>query len=1101
MLTDFGMARVLVPNPFPRSYDEMSKTISDPFTNSLDDEMTWAVAKCVVYAAELREFYLRKLQFERAILLSRLSDARRTLSLVRERFGLSLWLLDAELLLAESEGGLSKNRDHLDEITPQDAPWYVKLFTDFSSQRVERENSYAGYARAIDSFFAQLADEGVDAALAHVRFQALYPSLRGTHHLAFVLFRNGIAPIIDQYLGTVRVLQHIAAEAPHLLSSASMRLAVHTLADHLDEDPGPAMLRQLIQPARERQPSYDELAWMTAVEAYTEGRYAACLQNTVGLLVKTPESFDLYELHVLATLHASADLVNPFVSESPAAEILDEAHRFLARDAGAVAACEALRNASLRLDQLRIGPPILAMTDRLYAPVAPHGERRTHLYATFATPRFSHTWEGSDEKTSFLARFSAAYPSNTTAALFSAVVAGTDIPATVHPLRAASYRAKALTRKRAYAEAASVYRELLPECEAIPPARANVTRDLFDALRADNRVDDCAHLVTEAFLSRPNDLWLFPIRELFDEIERSHRQPPSDNIARPVLAYILYGRSTDSMQVRRVFAAYDQFLAALHVERPTQLQDLDVALSHDQLTFFLRYVCAPHIIDSSVVFGSTSEMEAERIGVCQWLLSRDPANAETYGAEIAKLTRDAALRRARRHVDQSKIYVDVAGLKRSLDGVFYERVNRFFAYSMIPSTRRTSVALQAVSKHHDVVIVVVDSAYTQFTVLLNDLRDRYVSNNAYGLDSYLSIRIRHGTLSGQIRSSFEREALITTRNSEGQYGDNAVWTDRVFAGLGVAEPANAAMARFSQRVDEIIAIVKDAWIQIKGPAKPDGLFDFEFTPNQMLRLFERLTKTRESAVFVDGIIEELQKRTEANARLVKTRLEQDMASDLLRALDDLSADVSAIDQSIQHSPFADAVARCRTNVSNAVASIAAWFDASSKDKPPDFSLQLLCETAVAQVHNCFPQTAFSPTIEVRVAGECLGKVFVGCSDMMFILLENIVKHAGVSAATSSITLSETGARLQLTVRNILSPHVLARATQDAASITAVTPRSGLDSVRREGGTGYQKLHKILRYDLGCGEDYDVRALVAHGVFVVEVMLPKVALFGDTAESL
>jgi len=39
----------------------------------------------------------------------------------------------------------------------------------------------------------------------------------------------------------------------------------------------------------------------------------------------------------------------------------------------------------------------------------------------------------------------------------------------------------------------------------------------------------------------------------------------------------------------------------------------------------------------------------------------------------------------------------------------------------------------------------------------------------HGLDAYLSLRIRHGTLSGHLRGPVEREHLVIRRDAAGRY--------------------------------------------------------------------------------------------------------------------------------------------------------------------------------------------------------------------------------------------------------------------------------------------------------------------------------------------
>src|ERR1019366_10442620 len=77
-------------------------------------------------------------------------------------------------------------------------------------------------------------------------------------------------------------------------------------------------------------------------------------------------------------------------------------------------------------------------------------------------------------------------------------------------------------------------------------------------------------------------------------------------------------------------------------------------------------------------------------------------------------------------------------------------------------------------------VVVSPETTSLFTKIFNELKAKFISSNEYGLDSYLSVWIRHGTLAGQIRSVFERQHLITRRDATGnRYHRNEYWINRL----------------------------------------------------------------------------------------------------------------------------------------------------------------------------------------------------------------------------------------------------------------------------------------------------------------------------------
>ncbi len=100
-------------------------------------------------------------------------------------------------------------------------------------------------------------------------------------------------------------------------------------------------------------------------------------------------------------------------------------------------------------------------------------------------------------------------------------------------------------------------------------------------------------------------------------------------------------------------------------------------------------------------------------------------------------------------------------------------------------------------------------------------------STTHGLDCYLSMRVRHGTLSGQLRSPLEEQHLITQRESGSQeYKPNEYWPNR----LPEVSPERRSkveerLSTFSKSYDDFIDRIANKLIQIRSKDKPEGLFD------------------------------------------------------------------------------------------------------------------------------------------------------------------------------------------------------------------------------------------------------------------------------------
>src|SRR5262249_8674965 len=149
-----------------------------------------------------------------------------------------------------------------------------------------------------------------------------------------------------------------------------------------------------------------------------------------------------------------------------------------------------------------------------------------------------------------------------------------------------------------------------------------------------------------------------------------------------------------------------------------------------------------------------------------------PDRRSEFATEIAHLRRAAAMRELSTRSSQTKIFVDTEKITESLSDAFKDRVGRCLAYTqqLTQNLRRSlkSVGID-LAKIGRAPVLYIDSSFEMFRDIFKDLTYEFISSNEWGLDSNLSQRIRHGTLSGKIRELFERRNLITLKDAAGNY--------------------------------------------------------------------------------------------------------------------------------------------------------------------------------------------------------------------------------------------------------------------------------------------------------------------------------------------
>ena len=1070
--------------PFPNTHTRISTKATTLFSESAAKELIWTTEVLCRFAQEINSFLTTKRLFDQALLRCEFPTAQFALDEIQRNFGQSLWLINSRLLLAEYRGGLKENREFLQSIqgnNGNNSQKYAPFIAAYFSQRAERNLSSSNYDKEVDLFCRQFSNqEELESPIAHIRFALAFASLDHYEHIAFILYRESIHPVIDRYSNYIRILSILQAIADSEMRQTARSCVLRASAQF--EDSRLLMLRHFNEPSTPTTPSELSNLLMTVVDLYTSGDYCKAKDLSAQALEQHPDCFEFYEMHSEAALHLEQTPSTPFPQKSLASEILQATFDVLNKSDKTSDAIKLLRKLAGSLDGMRLADQLLAF---VLHHENPRHQLNPHLFreinSSAPTPRAASIFRSGTDARKYLQQIAKTYPGSVSTKLFAAAHGAPpfsqpiiDIPET----RWKSYKAYALMRSGNFAQAAIIYRQLLDSAIA-PPVKNRSTLGLLECLLQLHQYKESAQLIVDIYLNQRSLLISVSLDDLVRYCQAYPAHPLTSDICWPIACYIHYSTKGELKENESLYYACDDFLSSAGVDRPSKLPPDAESTDHRKLIFFLRHICIPEVLDFSVAYESSAELENERIAICQWLLNLDPKNAEVYSREISDLTQAGMIRRAMIHLDESKVYIDTKGIIHSLDSLFKERFDRYVSYSLLDKTLRATLSLKGLSfKDEEDVFVMSDAGLHQFSELFSELKNRFISSNEYGLDSYLSVRIRHGTLSGQIRSQFEKENLITRRSkSDGAYDKNTFWSERVFSRFGsaVENSADTFLREFSHRIDSIIETVKSKWIQIKGPSNAgEGLFDFDYTTSQVLALYVKQVGIVTYNDFLQVAFNELWNRTTDNLSKVVNRIKGELRDQLTEALDSVASKIFELHGDIRHSSFGDAITRCRTGIQNEIETISAWFRAASEKAAPDFQFTLLSETATEIVRRCFPTSYFFPETSISTQETFKGDTFAGFVDVLFILFENIVRHSRL-LLRPKFRVTTLNDRLSLSVSNSLGPSVDIQALQEKASVlnkiksTATSPRA----IRTEGGSGYYKLHKLIRHDLDRGDDYSV----------------------------
>ena len=487
-----------------------------------------------------------------------------------------------------------------------------------------------------------------------------------------------------------------------------------------------------------------------------------------------------------------------------------------------------------------------------------------------------------------------------------------------------------------------------------------------------------------------------------------------------------------------------------------------------RMVSFLRSAWTDDNLSMVDKFRSTQEMRHERIRVLQNLLSWDTANSAQYSTQITELTVDETLWAGILEVNQTRVFVNEAAIQRWAEKEVLPEFERWrqlkesgsaeplpedytaryqFAPSVVPLV--VGLAVEQRTTANAALLAIVDRVYKRF---LRDPTD--------GLDSFLSSRVRHGTLRGTLLGPFEdQNLLVSGATSEETFV--ARW-------LVVADAAEreGVLALFREASAGMLAVLRRALeekLRIRSPEYKEGLFTSDFNPSgaaSLLTIFGNMTSfsyfvtTCFSVFWI--VLEPLRKGVAEYLRNdVKMELQAE-ADKLVQALRSRGASYSALISAVQGAS---------TSMQYQANAAADWFLPRAGASKQTYRLSEAIEIARRATKNVYGRfdaqvNVGMDTDEVMLVSARYLATIVDC---LFIVFANAWNHSGLQGQLGDIDVHISpfieSEFLLVTVTSDLAPEVRARLV-DGELATLREKYAGevpVHLVPKEGGSGLAKL--------------------------------------------
>lgn len=515
-----------------------------------------------------------------------------------------------------------------------------------------------------------------------------------------------------------------------------------------------------------------------------------------------------------------------------------------------------------------------------------------------------------------------------------------------------------------------------------------------------------------------------------------------------------------------LYLTVEQFLREQNVVRPSELE-VDSSVVED----FLYQACTTDCLGKSLEFDYDADIEEERLAILRNLEALHNEGQKLYEQEIHKIVGRQTVDELLQRYEVGKIHCDERAIQswaRDTIMAKFIRLRDHIESGLLPVEHASAeefISHISAGKPGAFIFKVPSSeAFNIARSIVEELLDRYALDPRHGVDSYLSLGMRHGALIDHLRSPLSRHHMITTKGILG-YERSEYWI-QTFASGGdpdIGLEVSNAVAGFSAAYDAELTRIKDDLIQVRRGDKPAGIIDLEWKEPEILS-FISIAANLSS---FDRLLEEFSnfywKIADVKLEPARRAIRGSIRAGLLAMISNMETDLARNTGFTRLGPFTDAAMRAKDELSAAIDDLALWHNiAKSTDIKPIALVDIIsaAKKIVTRLHPQFDSDDF-------VSGD----THVTLTSSLNILIEvfkalytNVCKHSEVDHPAISVRIDASQPNvLKVSFESSCADVELA---EEAARVASERIATGEYESRlpTEGGSGLPKVARATVSD-------------------------------------
>lgn len=567
-------------------------------------------------------------------------------------------------------------------------------------------------------------------------------------------------------------------------------------------------------------------------------------------------------------------------------------------------------------------------------------------------------------------------------------------------------------------------------------------------------------------------LSLMPIASTLSSFRREDYDNFDELLTPSIALHMLWELTENVNIISRLRFKASEVIRKKEIREPIALDNFKEKIPLKEIIYFLKNICVPNVIDQARVVKTTNAILNQRMDTCSLLRTLDKENSSIYEDEIIDISHRLTLSVGQMIVDRTRIHVDVNALIRWVNREILEDIYRYRDLAKVVTVAEFDEVMREILIENQLPIQYseFDEADTLLYSILVKIGNEFVSNPLFGLDYYLSKRIRHQSFVGLIRGPLQEENLISLKEADSSdYIRNDFWLDK-FNCLSKDSISELEMAfsNFSAEFDKYILETKDKIIQINSKDHQYGLIKLEIQP-QLIPVARFLLHDNDIDTFVKASVELMWALLGHSLNEVQDYISMTLKPNIAMIIDTFRSEIKRITNNKgAYYELDRKIGDTSAKVQLALDDASSWFQ---KINDPEafknsFNLDQALEISLSAAKKCL--RGFEPIVKVNQLPKDMHvapSTLVFLHDVLFVSLDNARIHSGLKKPTIHIEVFADKSKEKFTINTRSQSKLSSRASAEKklSEIMRKIERGEYETkTKTEGGSGLYKIAAVVK---------------------------------------